>query len=224
MYACQFQALCAAHAFSCPSLNGSTKAPISGSFEQLIGLQSPGVHVRPFNRGCILRRCVQLSKLQALLLHLLSAEDHPSLPDPPLSVSAKSSSQSAKRTKVMYWGGVDCAADGSGDELDDSALHISRSQQRAVKAYKCALCLMYPCFGSNLWTLGLFAKWVPACFWKIFTTLSGEWKLLESPGQCPVLPCIRVHLFSAPTASSAPSSDCQLTGSHRSCNTVSHLQ
>ena len=100
-------------------------------------MQSPDAAVRGFTRGCILRRCAQLAQLQALLVHLLAAEEAPCLPIAPLSVAAEWAG-TGKRRNPTAWVGQD-APDESGEDADGESGggSLCKSQQRAVKVFRC---------------------------------------------------------------------------------------
>jgi hypothetical protein len=97
-------------------------------------MQSPEASVPSLTRASVLRRCSQLPKLEAILLHLLAADERATLPLPPLS-SASAAAPAARRRNAADWAGAEDEEQGIG--LDASAGKLGKSQQRAAKAYRC---------------------------------------------------------------------------------------
>lgn len=102
-------------------------------------LQGAAGAISDHRRGCILLRCSQLARLEAILLHLLAADERSVLPAPPLSVGDSGNNAppiSTARRNVADW------AAGDGKDQDDASettlAKLGRGQQRAAKACQCA--------------------------------------------------------------------------------------
>jgi hypothetical protein len=101
-------------------------------------LQGSGEEVNAFTQGCVLRRCAQLPSLEAILLHLLAADEHHTLPAPPLSVSnGDNSAGTAKRRNAADWGCNEADEDEEEAQVHSSGGKLGKNQQRAAKVYRC---------------------------------------------------------------------------------------
>jgi hypothetical protein len=113
-------------------------------------LQSADAGVPLRTQGIVLMRCMQLSKLQAVLMHLLTSEANPSLPrsaEGSTSVAAAGSSHLAwaTGTAVADATSAGAAADGNSDEEggeDGDEVAVPKSVQ---KANQCLRSVRFPC-------------------------------------------------------------------------------
>lgn len=103
-------------------------------------MQGAAAAIPRYQQGCILQRCVQLARLEAILLHLLAADERSALPGPPLSANSSSvnaSSVATTRRNVADWTGGEPGNDEDGTE-ETTVMKLGRGQQRALKACQCA--------------------------------------------------------------------------------------